>query len=318
MTAILFCAIGVAAFLKKAGTREDAQQAVKIEPIEIALLEKEAARDPASSSTQRQEERIQNLPDADRIEEFFNKREPKLPIVETIVYKRRTPWLNGRAAWIADYASHYKTSRHFIARSLNEKPDYDKQDVVDGDCFNVFREDKDFEFYLVVDVELRKMWFFYYDKDHHERVLLKTYPVGLGRYDENAASGSLTPLGKYTLGDKVAVYRPNTLAHHRGKKVDMVSVFGTRWIPFDKEVAGCTASPKGLGIHGLPLQPNQDGELVEDLDLLGKNESDGCIRLATKDMEELFAIVISRPTTIELVKNFHQTALPGEESTHGT
>lgn len=334
VTMILFSLIGVAAMIKRGNTpvKQTADTANSGEAIEIALIEGEIVEiDDLVRENEcidgikvaEKEEKIEqvsgrNLSDADRIEELFNKREPRLSIVQTITYKSRTPWLKGRPAWVADYASHYNTSRHFIARSLNEKPDYDKQDIVDGECFNVFREDKNFEFYLVVDIEISKMWLYYYDKDANERVLLKTYPVSLGRCDENLPSGSLTPLGKYTLGDKIAVYQPKTMAHYRGKKVDMVTIFGTRWIPFDQEVDGCTASPKGLGLHGLPLQSNERGEFVEDLNLLEKNESDGCIRLATKDMEEIYAIVITRPTTIELVENFHQATPPGEERTQQT
>src|ERR1700733_4285949 len=44
----------------------------------------------------------------DRIQEFFNKQGSRLPIVQTITYKSHVPWLKGRPAWIADYASHYK------------------------------------------------------------------------------------------------------------------------------------------------------------------------------------------------------------------
>ena len=81
---------------------------------------------------------IEDLPDADRIAEFFNKREPRLPIVQTITYKSRVSWQKGRPAWVSDYSSHYKTSRHFIARSLNGGREYEKQEVKNGDRFNVF------------------------------------------------------------------------------------------------------------------------------------------------------------------------------------
>ena len=57
----------------------------------------------------------------DRIHEFFTTGINKLPIVETITYTPRVQWLEGRAAWVSDYASYYGTSRHFIARSLNGK-----------------------------------------------------------------------------------------------------------------------------------------------------------------------------------------------------
>ena len=53
--------------------------------------------------------------------------------------------------------------------------------------------------------------------------------------------------------------------------------------------------------HGLP---NSQGDLADNQDSIGKYESDGCIRLATADIEELFAIIISQPTTIEIVQGF--------------
>ncbi len=46
--------------------------------------------------------------------------------------------------------------------------------------------------------------------------------------------------------------------------------------------------------------------ISEDKSSLGKFQSDGCIRMATDDMEELFALVITKPTTIEIVKDFRQ------------
>jgi len=42
--------------------------------------------------------------------------------------------------------------------------------------------------------------------------------------------------------------------------------------------------------------------------------SDGCIRLATPDMEELFAVIVTKPTVIEIVKDFNDARLPGTEN----
>ena len=253
------------------------------------------------------------LPTADRVQEFFNKVEPRFPIVQTITYKSRVPWQKGRPAWLSDYAAHYSTSRHFIARSLNGKPDYLKQEVAEGGRFNVLNPDKKIEFYLLIDTSRSKMWFYYHDLDTNERVLVKTYNVGLGRIDSTKPSGMLTPLGTYRLGDKVAIYKPKMTGFHNGKKVELIRVFGTRWIPFDKEIGECTASPEGFGIHGVPWVAGEKGELVENTDSLGKYESDGCIRLATVDIEEIFAITITKPTTIYLVKDFYEANLPGIE-----
>lgn len=253
------------------------------------------------------------FPEADRIGELFRLRGIKLPFVETITYKSNVSWLQGRPAWLSDYASHYKTSRHFIARSLNGKPDYLKQDVAEGDRFNVLNPDKNIQFLLVVDLTRSKMWFYSFDADANERILLKSYDVGLGRADPTSLSGYLTPLGKYMLGDKIAIYRPTKMGHFNGEKVEMIRVFGTRWIPFDEEISGADDVGKGLGLHGLPWLPDAEGELVEDTSSLSQHSSDGCIRLATRDIEELFAIVITRPTTIEIVKNFREATLPGVE-----
>ncbi|MBT3393521.1 MAG: L,D-transpeptidase [Waddliaceae bacterium] len=252
--------------------------------------------------------------DVDRINELFNLGMPKLPIVETVTYTSRVPWKRGAAAWVVDYANHYKTSRHFIARSLNKKVDYDTQNVTNGDKFNVFRKDKDVDFHLVVDITRSKLWFYYHDKSSDERVLLKTYPVGLGRADTMKASGILTPIGKYSLGDKIAVYRPGYKGIYNGERIEMMTVFGTRWIPFDKEISECTEPAKGLGIHGAPWVWNEKTRRKEEsLDGIGEYDSDGCIRLRTADIEELFAIVITKPTYIQLVKDFRDADVPGVE-----
>lgn len=307
---LLFAAIFVASYLK-GGKKIQEPQAIPVAisvPIDLAEIKepvKEELEEPVQKSLPVPEKELPSVEtrlDIDRISELFNKRDPRLPIVETIVYKSHVPWLKGKSAWISDYASHYRTSRHFIARSLNGKPDYEKQDVKEGDRFNVLRQDKNFEFYLLAQLSKSCLWFYYIDKDTQEKVLLKSYPICVGRADPQSASESLTPIGKYRIGDKVAVYRPKVRGLYQGEKIEMVRVFGTRWIPFAEELEESSQPAKGMGIHGLPLLPGPDGALREDLASLGKWESDGCIRMATQDVEELFAIIITRPTTIELVK----------------
>ena len=82
----------------------------------------------------------------------------------------------------------------------------------------------------------------------------------------------------------------------------MVRVFGTRWIPFEGEIENCTDAAKGLGIHGCPwVESAESGELVEDKSKLGTYASDGCIQMAQEDLEELFAIIITKKATIEIV-----------------
>ena len=46
---------------------------------------------------------------------------------------------------------------------------------------------------------------------------------------------------------------------------------------------------------------------------MGKEESDGCVRLLSNDIEEIFSVIITKPTTIELVKDYHDAKLPGQE-----
>lgn len=320
--AILFSVIVIAALFKGGKTPaassdtdfDMAQEIVLDNEVRTAVIEEEK---PVVQSVPLVAKPKAPLPTADRVKEFFNKVEPKFPIVQTITYKSRVPWQKGRPAWLSDYAAHYSTSRHFIARSLNGKADYLKQDVAEGGRFNVLHPDKNIAFYLLIDTSRSKMWFYYLDLDTNERVLVKTYPVGLGRIDSTKPSGMLTPLGKYSLGDKVAIYKPKMTGYHAGQKVELIRVFGTRWIPFDKEIGECTASPDGFGVHGVPWVMNEKNELVEYTDSLGKYESDGCIRLATQDVEELFAIIITRPTTIELVKDFYEATPPGVESREG-
>lgn len=251
------------------------------------------------------------MPAVNRMDELFTTGDKKLPIVETISYESTVPWLKGRPAWIGDYASYYSTSRHFIARSLNGKVDYFTQKISPGQLFNVFRKDKNFQFYLLVDLSRCKMAFYYIDLDANERVLLKTYRVGVGK---KIQQGSLTPVGRYQLGDKIAVYKPGIMGLFHDKEVEMIRVFGTRWLPFGKELSKETPPSKGLGIHGAPWVFNdKENRWIEQRQSVGGSESDGCIRLTYEDMEELFSIVITKPTVVDIVNNFKEAHLPGLE-----
>lgn len=318
---LLFGIIGIVAFFKREPVVSIASAPLQV-PLEVDLDQEIQAIMPAvaphtpvtldiSATLSEKEQRVAtiDLPDANRIEELFNKNGPKLPIVETLTYKSHVSWQKGRPAWLSDYASYYNTSRHFIARSLNGKSDYLKQELAEGAKFNVLRKDKNFEFYLIVDTSRCRLWFYYIDLDTKQKVLLKTYPVGLGRLDAAKASGLLTPLGKYSLGSRVAIFKPKIMGSYQGKKVEMITVFGSRWIPFEKEMGACTLPAKGFGLHGTPWIIGPQGGLVDNSVGIGKYESDGCIRLAAPDIEELFAIVISRPTTIEIVRDFSESSL---------
>lgn len=306
---LLFVLIGVAAWVKN--------QRTGVASVEEGLIE-EVVLDPPSLPPPPSvvgAPRVAKRSEKDQIQRLFALDSSKLPIVETVSYTSRVPWLKGRPAWVSDYATHYDTSRHFIARSLNRSLDYFSQKISPGDRFNVFRRDKNIEFHLLVDLSSCRLWFYYVDQDTHERVLLKTYVVGVGRISQERESGCLTPIGTYSLGERVAVYQPGVTGFFQGERCEMIRIFGTRWIPFAKEVEGCSEEARGLGLHGAPwiLDPTT-GKLREDRSTLGCASSDGCIRLASEDIEEIFAIIVSRkPTCIQIVHTFEEAKLPGVE-----
>jgi hypothetical protein len=158
------------------------------------------------------------------------------------------------------------------------------------------------------------MGFYYIDLDTNERVLLKTYRVGLGRIDATKPSGTLTPLGRYSLGSRVAIYKPGMTGFYQDKKVEMIRIFGTRWIPLDQELDRATVPSKGYGLQGVPWVSHPDnGQMLENRETIGTYGSNGCICLNSEDIEELFAIVLTKSTFIEIVKDFHEAKLPGVE-----
>ena len=192
------------------------------------------------------------LPKGNLIDALFNRNYFRLPIVKTITYKSRVDWQPNRDAWLVDYATHYKTSRHFIARSLNNNcPVYDQQDVKSGDRFNVFSEEE-IEFYLVVDASLCKLWLYYYDKGKDQRVLLKDYRVCLGRIDADSPSGCLTPYGIFSLGSRIATYGPDSVGTFRGQKVRCAKYSAPAGSPSTGKWAQLPIQLKDLGCTALP------------------------------------------------------------------
>lgn len=316
----LFCLIGTAAGIKKIKNAK-APSSVALSTSAVAtpisspqqwIVNTKGAPPDASPPLSLPVQGQDDFPQIDRIHQLFTKGPTKLPIVETITYSSSVPWLKGRPAWIADYAQHYGTSRHFIARSLNGKSDYFSQKIVSGSRFNVFRKDKRLHFYLLVDLSRSKMGFYYHDLDTNERVLLKTYRVGLGKLDSTRPSGSLTPLGRFSLGNKIAIYKPGMTGVFQDKKTEMIRVFGTRWLPFEESAEA--KQSRGYGILGAPWYLDEKtGQWIENREGIGRYDSDGGIRLASEDLEELFAIVITKPTTVEIVKDFRDATLPGNE-----
>ena len=227
-----------------------------------------------------------------------------------MAYKSHVPWKPHRSAWLIDYAQHYKTPLDFIYGSLNGGADFRAKNVSEGMPIRVLKKDLSFRFHIVVSLSSCRLRLYYVIPKERRVVFLKSYPVGLGRKDPSRPSGSLTPVGLYQLGNKVGVFHPKMTGMYRGKKVELVRVFGSYWLPFEKEIRGCSDPAKGLGIHGVPMdRDEQTGTLAENGSSLGHYESDGCIRLAGKDIHELFAIVSTRETFVEIVPTFQHSAL---------
>ncbi|MCP5509165.1 MAG: L,D-transpeptidase [Chlamydiales bacterium] len=244
----------------------------------------------------------------DRTNRLYAKGVKKLPFMETVTYTHHVPWLKGRSALINDYSRYYRTSSQFISRSLNNGQSeeiYGK--VSQGDSFNVIDANKNIEFHLVVDLSSRYLHLYACDMDLQERYLLKIYKVGVGALDPLAESGCETPLGTYPLSNKVGIYKPGVISNVGGRVIELVQLYGTRHIPFGDKGRYCA-------LQGNPWVVDADtGELTEVRNFVGQYATEGNIRLHTEDMEELFSIVTSRPTNIQIVREFQEAQLPGRE-----
>ncbi len=93
--------------------------------------------------------------------------------------------------------------------------------------------------------------------------VVRVYPVAVG------AKVSESPTGEFKIVNRLT----NPTYYHPGKVIGpgKENPLGTRWIGLDK---------KGYGIHGTN-QPSS----------IGKAASHGCIRMARKDLEQLFQVV---------------------------
>lgn len=313
-TVLLFIIMGFMAWIKKDNPAKNLnpKKEGKLQKLPRQILEKKKnfleVKEPKTSNVSPVNNRLEKKSSSvaspvrkDSIYRFFTRGTDKFDFIETIKYTSRVSWLKARPAWIADYASHYNTSRHFIARSLNKKEDYDSQKVCIADQFNVFKVDYFLEFQLVANLATCTMDFYCIHGSDRKKEFVKTYKISVGRPDEHSSSGYLTPLGKFTLGEKIAVYRSGVFNFFQNQRTEMIQVFGTRWLPFDKEIGECTDGARGYGLHGLPFRVSENGDLVEEIELQGTQTSDGCLRLKKSDIEELFSIVITKPTTIEII-----------------
>jgi hypothetical protein len=232
------------------------------------------------------------------------------PIVETVRYSSRVSWKPKKQAWLVDYASYYKTPVDFIIHSITGAVGKNAPAIQEGQQFNVFKRDAAFYFHMVISFSSKKMRLYYVLPKENRVVFLKSYPICLGRKDSSKVSGSLTPFGVFQLGSRVACFHPKMMGNHKGARVELIQVFGTRWIPFETEIDCCTEPAKGLGIHGAPLVYNATtGQLEENNSGIGDFVSDGCIRLKRNDVEELFSVISTRPSYVEIVSEFRNSQL---------
>ncbi|GAX59653.1 hypothetical protein SCALIN_C04_0141 [Candidatus Scalindua japonica] len=103
---------------------------------------------------------------------------------------------------------------------------------------------------------------------------IKQYPIGIGKSDK-------TPVGTFVVDNKLinpTWYSPDGVYKFGHPK----NLLGTRWIGFeDKD------DLYGYGIHG-----------TIDPDSIGKNMSNGCIRMKNEDVEELFDFVKAKTRVV--------------------
>jgi len=123
-------------------------------------------------------------------------------------------------------------------------------------------------------------------KDAHRLIVLlngdyiREYPISCG------APESPTPEGKYVLDVGKAKDPDWTAPDGQVYKFgDPKNILGTRWMPFND-----TESHHGLGIHG-----------TTEPESIGKDVSNGCIRLQNADVEEIFGM-LAPGNTVEITK----------------
>ncbi len=103
---------------------------------------------------------------------------------------------------------------------------------------------------------------------------IKQYPVGTGKSDK-------TPVGKFIVDNKLinpVWYSPDGIYQFG----DPNNILGTRWIGFEDK-----KGLYGYGIHG-----------TTDPSSIGKEMSNGCIRLRNEDVEDLFDYVKPKLTVV--------------------
>lgn len=169
-------------------------------------------------------------------------------------------------------AMNHNTSVEAIQRSNNMAlTDFNVQL---GKTFNIYVG----KWEIIISKSRRRLYLF------DDKKLFKVYDVGIGKQNR-------TPTGVFKTGGK----RKNPDWYSPKGKIpfgEPGNVLGTRWIrllPNGK----ISRQVSGLGIHGTWAPES-----------IGKAESNGCLRLLNKDVEELFAIIPNerKPVSVTIIK----------------
>jgi len=169
-------------------------------------------------------------------------------------------------------AMKHNTSVEAIQRSNNMK--LSNFNVQLGKTYNIYTA----KWEIVISKSRRKLYLF------DGKKLFKAYNIGIGKQDR-------TPTGSFKTGLKKKNpdwYSPKGKIPFGNPK----NVLGTRWISLNP-AGKVSRQVSGLGIHGTKA-PNS----------IGRAESNGCLRLINKDVEELFSILPNerKPVPVTIIK----------------
>ena len=126
-------------------------------------------------------------------------------------------------------------------------------------------------FRVVVHKTLHQLDLFFND------LFILQYRVGLGKEDR-------TPIGSF----KIVTKLKNPVWYWQGRRIpagDPRNLLGSRWMGFDNQPGA-----SGFGIHG-----------TRDPDSIGKNMSNGCVRMLDGNVKQLFELV-PRGTRVDIME----------------
>ena len=169
-------------------------------------------------------------------------------------------------------AMKHNTSVEAIQRSNNMK--LTDENVQLGKSYNIYTG----KWEIIISKSRRKLYLF------DGKKLFKAYNIGIGKQGR-------TPTGSFKTGLK----KKNPDWYSPKGKIpygDPENVLGTRWISLNP-AGKVSRQVSGLGIHGTKA-PNS----------IGRAESNGCLRLINKDVEELFSILPNerKPVPVTIIK----------------